>query len=364
MAARADTEPWLAPADPDGAIAFARLYRCHHARIERLCRFRLGDTYEAEDVAQEAFVRAWRSPPAGANDAEMSRWLTVVAGNLCTDVLRKRKRAASAGERIGPPRLLDRIEDARSGVVEEALGGLSPRYRAVLMMRDAEGLSHREIARRLGTSPSGVESTLWRARRALRAKFFALAGPGGYLAGLPLVGSLFRSARPTRRGAPSFAARTAGLVATDAPGAAWTFLCGATAVAGLLGAPHASATAQPAISSPAVAPAALELRQAAGGMASANTHLRSAQRSSFEAARQPAPSGSALPAAGVGPFAGPGLPATSVPAALPSVDVNTEANSALNVAQSQTGGLPVNVGPTSVENDAPTGSTAVDGISR
>ena len=282
----------------------------------------------------------------------MGRWLSVVAGNLCTDVLRKRKRAASANERIAAPELHDGTEDAGSGMVEQALDDLSPRYRAVLVMRDAHGLSHQEIASRLGTSRAGVESTLWRARRALRAKFVALVGPGGYLAGLPLVGYFFRGSRPTQRG-QNIAARVAGILATDAPGAAWTLLCGATAVAGLLGASPATASANRSVDRPSIAKSAVDLHRAPAGGFTTNRAVQFAPLSSASGARQPALSGTTWQASGAGLVAAPSLPNASVPS-VPTVNVNTETNPAMNLVQSETNGLPVKVDPTRVESDAPT----------
>ena len=72
----------------DGS-AFAELYTCYHDRLQRFCNRRLHDGEEAADVTQEAFTRAWRALPAFAGERRFYPWLTVIAGNLCTDLLRK-----------------------------------------------------------------------------------------------------------------------------------------------------------------------------------------------------------------------------------------------------------------------------------
>src|ERR1700739_3130117 len=80
-----------APEDDDEA--FAAVYRAHSEKLLRYCQYRLRDRHEAEDVVQEAFDRAWRTMPVTGPDRNLYPWLRVVAGNLCTDILRKRNRS-------------------------------------------------------------------------------------------------------------------------------------------------------------------------------------------------------------------------------------------------------------------------------
>ena len=72
--------------------AFDTLYECYSARLERYCLRRLADPQEAEDVTQEAFLRAWRALPTFGGERRFYPWLTVIASNLCTDALRRRQR--------------------------------------------------------------------------------------------------------------------------------------------------------------------------------------------------------------------------------------------------------------------------------
>ena len=223
---------------------FDRIYRLHHDRILRYCRWRLGDRYEAEDVAQEAFARAWRTRPALANDTVWYSWLRVVAGNLCTDALRRRGRSEPLGD--SDPALMDAgLEDVTESVdrliVRQALGRINPRHREALLLRDDEGLTYDEIAARTGVPATTVTSLLWRARQSLRQEFKALAGAGEGLAGLPLLGWLIRRMRIGRRsaswlasssGAPAASAGAAG--AGVGMGAVAAAVCGVMGVVGVV----------------------------------------------------------------------------------------------------------------------------------
>ena len=78
--------------------AFDDLYLRYYRRLYRFGLRRLHDTHEAEDVAQEAFARAWRALPAFAGDRRFYPWLSVIASHRCTDVLRRRNRSTPVAE--------------------------------------------------------------------------------------------------------------------------------------------------------------------------------------------------------------------------------------------------------------------------
>ena len=75
------------------AAAFGNLYARYYERLLRFCLRRLNDRHEAEDAAQEAFARAWKALPRFAGERRFYPWLTVIAGNICTDMLRRRSRS-------------------------------------------------------------------------------------------------------------------------------------------------------------------------------------------------------------------------------------------------------------------------------
>lgn len=134
----------------------------------------LGDRAEAEDVAQEALVRLWRiAPDWREGEAQVSTWLYRVVANLCTDRLRKRKRAAVPLDDVADPAdpgpsVETRMQDAaRRDALRAALATLPERQRLAVMLRHFEGATNPEIAERLGVSIEAVESLTARGKRAL-----------------------------------------------------------------------------------------------------------------------------------------------------------------------------------------------------
>ena len=174
--------------------AFEDLYRRYFQRIYRYCLKRVGDPHEAEELAQEAFVRAYSAMPRLAGERRFYPWLTVIASRLCVDAHRRRGRtqptarsnsASSTAARKSHRR--GRSRDPRPGPRR-----MAPRHREVLRLREEEGWSYHRIAEHLGVSVGTVEALLFRARRALRREFHALAGADSRLAALPVIGYLIR----------------------------------------------------------------------------------------------------------------------------------------------------------------------------
>lgn len=188
------------PADEEAA--FAQVYRAHNQKLLRYCQYRLRDRHEAEDVMQESFVRAWRSMPANAYGTEFYPWLRVVAGNLCTDVLRKRSRSEPVAD-VEPGAVdggMDRItQEEDRELVRQALLRLNDRHRSALMMREDEGLSYDQIAERTGVTSGTVESLLWRARQALKREFTVVSGRTGAWAPIPVLAAVVAKVGGARR---------------------------------------------------------------------------------------------------------------------------------------------------------------------
>ena len=233
----------------DDQAAFAEVYRAHHGKLLRYCQYRLRDRHEAEDVAQEAFARAWRTMPGSEFDRNFYPWLRVVASNLCTDIQRKRNRSEPVATLEIPgfdPDVERLVEDSDRVLVRQALDRLNERHRSALMMREAEGLTYEQIAERTGVTSGTVESLLWRARQSLKREFTLLAGGEGALAVIPFLVVLAGRVRAFGRRA---AARAAGLVGQgDNPAAhtavaaiaALTVATGVIATLGLTGSKGAS----------------------------------------------------------------------------------------------------------------------------
>ncbi len=160
------------------AEAFAVLVRAHTARLLALAR-RLGlDGPDAEDVVQEAFLRAWRSLGRFDGRAQFSTWLHRIAVNETLRRLERRTRTERAVAPIDGPgaELADPAPGpaaaAQAGAgraeVERALAALPPALRAAVVLRDVEGLSTREAAEVLGVRERALKSRLHRGRLALR----------------------------------------------------------------------------------------------------------------------------------------------------------------------------------------------------
>lgn len=146
----------------------------HLGRMLTLARRMLGDEAEAEDVAQEVFLRVWRTAAKwkpGA--AKFETWMHRVALNLCYDRLRRRREVVTDDlpEQIdGAPSAYDRLAEAdRSGRVAAALKALPERQRAAITLVSFQEMSNIDAAESLGVSVEALESLLARARRTLRA---------------------------------------------------------------------------------------------------------------------------------------------------------------------------------------------------
>ncbi len=174
--------------------AFENLYARYHGRLFHFCLRRLHDRHEAEDAAQEAFARAWKALPRFAGERRFYPWLTVIAGNICTDALRRRSRSTPTDDEertarppvgaVGEVTSEELVVAAADGeLVNEALGRLSARHRRVLALREQSGWSYRQIAEHEGVEVGTIETLLWRARQALKREFAVVSDSKGALAG-------------------------------------------------------------------------------------------------------------------------------------------------------------------------------------
>ncbi|MGD2132622.1 MAG: RNA polymerase sigma factor [Maricaulaceae bacterium] len=156
------------------AQAVRALVDRHLGRTLALARRMLGDEAEAEDVAQELFVRVWRN--AGKwrpGKAKFETWMRRVALNLCYDRLRRRREMVTdePPEQIdGALNAFERIDaDDVSARVEQAMAALPERQRAAITLCSFEEMSNIDAADALEISVEALESLLARGRRKLRA---------------------------------------------------------------------------------------------------------------------------------------------------------------------------------------------------
>ena len=189
-AKRPQTGSRLGHADPDeevlarvargDASAIRALVARKLPRLLALAHRMLGDASEAEDVAQEAFVRIWRQAPDWKpGHARFDTWVHRVTLNLCYDRLRRRRETPMADppEQADPGAAPDRgLEAADVGArVSRALQALPERQREAIILCHYQELGNLEAAAVMGVSVEALESLLSRGRRALRAALADLA---------------------------------------------------------------------------------------------------------------------------------------------------------------------------------------------
>jgi len=191
----------LARVARDDASAVRQLVARKLPRLLSLAARMLGDRMEAEDVAQEAFVRIWKQAPHWREgEARFDTWLHRVAMNLCYDRLRSRRetvdgglddeaaieaasaaqavQAGGAAQDVHPPHTPEAaLEASQDGArVRAALAALPTRQREALVLTYYQELSNAQTAGLMGIGIEALESLLARARRALRAQLSAGAG--------------------------------------------------------------------------------------------------------------------------------------------------------------------------------------------
>jgi RNA polymerase sigma-70 factor, ECF subfamily len=174
----ADAPVFLERLRAGDAQAFEELVASHQHRVFGVALRMLGSAAEAEEIAQEAFLRAHRSLPDFRGDAKLSTWLYAIVSRLCLNRLGSGDRkAVRHGEEV-----LLRVADPRAGpeagaergeleaALHRAIAELSEERRVVVILRDLEGLSYEEIAAALGIELGTVRSRLHRARTDLKDK--------------------------------------------------------------------------------------------------------------------------------------------------------------------------------------------------
>ena len=155
--------------------AFESIYRRHAGRVHGvIVRLVGGHGMRAEDLTQEAFVRAWQALPKFRHESALSTWLHRLAVTTALMELRSRR----TGPRFDDEEALDHVGTADSAGhgaalsmdLERAVATLPARARAVLVLHDVEGWKHEEIANELGMAVGSSKAQLHRARRLLRGR--------------------------------------------------------------------------------------------------------------------------------------------------------------------------------------------------
>jgi RNA polymerase sigma-70 factor (ECF subfamily) len=155
--------------------AFEAILLRHQDRIYNLCRYMLRDLQDAQDAAQEVFLKAYRGLEGFRPDASLYTWLYRIAVNTCLDYKRKSRREAFRSEPLtedlpSGDRSPQQLYESRkiTEAIQIALEKLPEKLRAAIVLREIEELSYEEIAKALHTSVGTVKSRISRAREQLR----------------------------------------------------------------------------------------------------------------------------------------------------------------------------------------------------
>jgi RNA polymerase sigma-70 factor, ECF subfamily len=148
--------------------AFRELYRRHTPRLYQLIYRLVESEQDAEDIVQEAWIRASEAAANFRWESGFATWLTGIAINRFRELLRKRNRWPVLGlEAVAEPE--SRTEHVGERIdLERALSLLPVGYRTVLVLHDLEGYRHEEIAEQLGIAAGTSKSQLFHARRYVR----------------------------------------------------------------------------------------------------------------------------------------------------------------------------------------------------
>jgi len=163
--------------------AFAPLVEEHQRMVYNLALRMLRNPQNAQDAAQDAFLRAFRSLSKFRGESSFSVWLYRLTSNICLDALRKSKRAGKVvslypddddeGRMLDLPDTAPLPEESAERqenieCVRAAMKSLSPEHREILMLREVDGLNYAEIAEQLNINEGTVKSRINRAKLALR----------------------------------------------------------------------------------------------------------------------------------------------------------------------------------------------------
>jgi RNA polymerase sigma-70 factor, ECF subfamily len=194
-AAPGDDRALVAKAQAGDRAAFRTLFERYHRRAYALAFGVVRNQDDALDVVQDAFIKAHRHLDKFEGQASFYTWLYRIVMNLAIDHLRKHRRQrpvdftdATVDESVSDDALLPKIIGGNPGRalmdkeirnrIADALGGLSENHRAVLVMRELEGLSYEEMAAAMGCSKGTIMSRLFHARKNMQRQLADLYPAG------------------------------------------------------------------------------------------------------------------------------------------------------------------------------------------
>jgi RNA polymerase sigma-70 factor, ECF subfamily len=170
---------WVEQAQKGSAEAFTQLVELHQRHVFNLCFRMLGNAEDAEDAAQETFLRAYKSMRRYDNSRSFSTWLLSIAAHYCIDQMRRNRTPLVSVEDMTVPDLPDPGPGLETGLsrreeqqrIRALLDTLEPVDRAAVIMYYWYDFSYEEICQALSLSLSAVKSRLHRARRAMAERW-------------------------------------------------------------------------------------------------------------------------------------------------------------------------------------------------
>jgi RNA polymerase sigma-70 factor (ECF subfamily) len=155
--------------------AFSQLVNKYHGPIYNLCYRKTNNPADADDAAQETFIRAYFKLHTYDQERKFSTWLFTIAAHCAIDKLRQRRTytlswddlatEALASDTIQPEALVFQTENQRQ--VQQMVQALPPSYRQAIILKYWQNLSYQEMAQQMDTSVGAIKNRLFRARRML-----------------------------------------------------------------------------------------------------------------------------------------------------------------------------------------------------
>ena len=169
--------------------AFESLVRRYQRQVANLIYVTMGSSDDVDDIAQEVFIRVYKSLPRFKFDASFFSWIYRITMNLCIDEIRKRKIRKVLSLDFLTEDALEKsrknkdhsmpsdsiLADERREIVQSALQSLKPEHRDILVLREYNDIGYNEIAEALDISVEAVKSRIFRARSELKillSKYF------------------------------------------------------------------------------------------------------------------------------------------------------------------------------------------------
>lgn len=172
---------WIKQARNGDDDAFSALVEAYQKPVYNLCYRMLSNARDAEDAAQETFLRAYKAIDRYDPKRKFSTWLLTIASNYCIDQYRRRKLPSFSYDSLPVPEIPDKsigmekwmIDGEEQEIVKNLLETLKPKDRSAVILRYWYDFSYEEIAETLSLSISAVKSRLHRSRKELSSEWLS-----------------------------------------------------------------------------------------------------------------------------------------------------------------------------------------------